>query len=119
MLFRSITKFLLDCTHVRFSRFYNRLHGKMSMLDNSQGNFASWREALFEQVSQLKYGEHALRLITSSSSGRIPQWARRIPLCRSKGAFPRIQSRSSRHQRLTTTTDHSNPLAVRTDWSST
>ena len=35
------------------------------MLDNSQGNFASWREPLFEQVSQLKYGEHALCLITS------------------------------------------------------
>ena len=36
------------------------------MLDNSQGNFASWREALFEQVSQLKYDEHAMCLITSS-----------------------------------------------------
>ena len=36
------------------------------MLDNSQGNFASWREALFEQVSQLKYGEHATCLITST-----------------------------------------------------
>ena len=36
------------------------------MLDKSQGNFASWREALFEQVSQLKYGEHATCLITST-----------------------------------------------------
>ena len=38
----------------------------MSILDNSQGNFASWRETLFEQVSILKYGDHAVCLITSA-----------------------------------------------------
>ena len=36
------------------------------MLDNSQCNFSTLREALFEQVSQLKYGEHALSLVTSA-----------------------------------------------------
>ena len=36
------------------------------MLDNSQCNFSTLREALFEQVSQLKYGEHALCLVTSA-----------------------------------------------------
>ena len=38
----------------------------MSILDNSQGKFASWRETLFEQVSILKYGDHAVCLITSA-----------------------------------------------------
>ena len=38
----------------------------MSILDNSQGNFASWRETLFEQVSILKYGDHAVCLIISA-----------------------------------------------------
>ena len=38
----------------------------MSILDNSQGNFASWRETLFEQVSILKYGDHVVCLITSA-----------------------------------------------------
>ena len=36
------------------------------MLDNSQCNFSTLREALFKQVSQLKYGEHALCLVTSA-----------------------------------------------------
>ena len=38
----------------------------MSILDNSQGNYASWREILFEQVSILKYGDHAVCLTTSA-----------------------------------------------------
>ena len=37
-----------------------------TILDNSQGNFTTWRDALYEQVSQLKYGEHAICLITAA-----------------------------------------------------
>lgn len=37
-----------------------------TILDNNEGNFATWRDALYEQVSQLKYGEHATCLITAA-----------------------------------------------------
>ena len=35
------------------------LYHKAGHLDNSQGNFTTWRDALYEQVTQLKYGEIA------------------------------------------------------------